>query len=707
MRQLALAKKLLWLTVGSIFITVFVLSSVLWWQLSSSNQQLAAQSEKLIVAEVEDKLASNAAAYGEQVAGFINEAYRVPYSFAAILGDNDAAATLTRDAVVELNRSLLQKNDILSSIYSQFEANAFDGRDANFISGYDHSVAGVGTLEIYFTRNRDGVIEQQVVDDVAEKYVDTLNEFGQREAEWYLCVKDTKVPCIMEPYLYEITPGYSEMMTSLTVPILRDNEFIGVAGVDLTLPVFQSMTEKLSKELYNGKARVTLLSSLDLVVGSSHYKDKLGRPLKEAVTKSILDNYVKAKKQSGVFKVGDEYLVNYPISIKLAKTQWNLLIEVPAELALEGPHALANSMSENANTLGGLILVTGIIIAGAAFVIMTLVIRTIVAPLQQIQQRVDNLASAEGDLTQTLHVDTHAELIALATGFNAFLAKLRDLIGELKNVSTQTKEQAHLATSVAVDTKHNVQAQFQEIESVVTAMNEMSATALEVARASEQSAQQADEINSLVVSSESSLSSAVTQVKTMSDEIKEANQAVEKVAARSNDITQILDVIRTIAEQTNLLALNAAIEAARAGEQGRGFAVVADEVRALASKTRSSTDDISGLIDSLQLEVGNASKVIEQGVVRAQTAVDETSVAFDALHEVVVKVDEITQQITHIATAAEEQSSVTEEINRNLTLISDAASQLAELSTQAGDGSQTLNALVAQQDDELNKLKTK
>ena len=338
---------------------------------------------------------------------------------------------------------------------------------------------------------------------------------------------------------------------------------------------------------------------------------------------------------------------------------------------------------------------------------MTLVIRTIVAPLQQIQQRVDNLASAEGDLTQTLHVDTHAELIALATGFNAFLAKLRDLIGELKNVSTQTKEQAHLATSVAVDTKHNVQAQFQEIESVVTAMNEMSATALEVARASEQSAQQADEINSLVVSSESSLSSAVTQVKTMSDEIKEANQAVEKVAARSNDITQILDVIRTIAEQTNLLALNAAIEAARAGEQGRGFAVVADEVRALASKTRSSTDDISGLIDSLQLEVGNASKVIEQGVVRAQTAVDETSVAFDALHEVVVKVDEITQQITHIATAAEEQSSVTEEINRNLTLISDAASQLAELSTQAGDGSQTLNALVAQQDDELNKLKTK
>ena len=283
MRQLALAKKLLWLTVGSIFITVFVLSSVLWWQLSQSNEQLAGQSEKLIVAEVEDKLSSNAAAYGEQVAGFINEAYRVPYSFAAILGDEQAANAITRDAVVELNRALLEKTTLLSSIYTQFERNGFDGRDANFISGYDHSVAGAGTLEIYFTRNRDGAIEQQVVEDVEEKYVDKLSEFGQREAEWYLCAKDTKVPCIMEPYLYEISPGYSEMMTSLTVPIIRNSEFIGVAGVDLTLPVFQTMTEKLSKELYNGKARVTLLSSLDLVVGSSHYKDKLGRPLKEDV----------------------------------------------------------------------------------------------------------------------------------------------------------------------------------------------------------------------------------------------------------------------------------------------------------------------------------------------------------------------------------------------------------------------------------------
>lgn len=706
MREVSLAKKLLWLTVGSIFITLLIISSILWWQLSKSNEQLKDKSQHYIVAEVEEKLTANAAAYGERIAGFINEAYRVPFSLASILAGSADNEPLSREAVVNLNRSLIKDNELLSSIYTQFEPNGYDSKDDQFSTGFSHSINGVGSLEIYFTRSKEGVIEQQVIEDANEKYLDKLNEFGFREAEWYLCAKDTLKACIMEPYLYEITPGNSEMMTSLTVPIKKSGQFVGLAGVDLTLPVFQKLTEQLSKQLYNGQSKVTLLSDIGLIVGSSHYKTKLGRPFKEAVSEDLASEIKKIKGKNSFLVANNEYLVNYPINIKLANTQWSLVIEVPTELALAGPQALADNMQATATSLGVTILMTGLIIAGVAFVVMKIVVASIIAPLKKIQHRVDNLASSEGDLTHTIDVDSHAELIALAGGFNRFLTKLRDLISELKAVSAQTQQQGEIAQHIAVDTKHNVQSQFQEIESVVTAMNEMSATALEVARSSEQSAQQADEINGLVVKSEASLSSAMTQVKTMSEEIKEANQAVEKVASRSKDITHILDVIRTISEQTNLLALNAAIEAARAGEHGRGFAVVADEVRALASKTRSSTDDISKLIDSLLSEVGNASTVIEKGVQRAGRAVDETSGAFDALHSVVLKVDEITNQITHIATAAEEQSLVTEEINRNLTLISDAASQLSGLSSQADDSSETLNKLVAKQDSELRKLKT-
>ncbi|PCC10248.1 methyl-accepting chemotaxis protein [Pseudoalteromonas sp. JB197] len=706
MREIALAKKLLWICVGSILLTVILLSGILWSQLSSSNTETSASAETIIIAEVYSKLTANAAAYGEEIAGFINEVYQVPFSAATILGDAAKNNSFDRNSAVSLNKSLINNNKSLTSIYSQFEKNGFDGKDKDYTQGYSHSVEGAGTLEIYLTRSKSGVIKQEPVEDAAEKYLTNRNEFGLRESEWYLCSREKLKACIMEPYLYEISPGYSEMMTSLIVPIIKSGEFIGVTGVDVTLPVFQKLTEKLSKELYSGKTKVTLLSHLGLIVGSSHYKDKLGRPFKEAVEASVYENYSVMKGTADIDKQGSEIIVSYPINIRLAKVNWTLLIEVPAEIALEGPNKLSTGMSDAAKALGIIILITGSIIAVIAYALMKVVVSSVVAPLKQIQGRVDNLASSEGDLTQTLDVDTHAELIALAGGFNSFLSKLRVLISQLKDVSTQTKHQGELTSNIAIDTKHNVQAQFHEIESVVTAMNEMSATALDVARASEQSAQQAGEINSLVVSSETSLSSAMSQVKTMSEEIKEANQAVQKVASRSNDITQILDVIRTISEQTNLLALNAAIEAARAGDHGRGFAVVADEVRALASKTRSSTDDISRLIDSLLLEVGNASTVIEKGVVRAQSAVDETSVAFDALHSVVVKVDEITNQITHIATAAEEQSLVSEEINRNLTLISDAASQLSDLSSQAGDSSEVLNKLVAQQDSELNKLKT-
>ena len=195
----------------------------------------------------------------------------------------------------------------------------------------------------------------------------------------------------------------------------------------------------------------------------------------------------------------------------------------------------------------------------------------------------------------------------------------------------------------------------------------MSATALEVAKASEQTAVETEAMSRNIRASEESLTKAMDYVDTMSKESLQAKIAVSKVAESSTNISRILEVISSIAAQTNLLALNAAIEAARAGEQGRGFAVVADEVRALASKTQSSTDDISVLIDALQKEVHSASNIIDKGAERAQMAVTQTEQALSSLNSMVSQIEEISGQITHIATAAEEQSAVTEEVNRNIT----------------------------------------
>ncbi|ABK49312.1 methyl-accepting chemotaxis sensory transducer [Shewanella sp. ANA-3] len=706
MKHLSISTKLLWITSALFLSIVAILSISLWWTLSDQNTELSNQVQETLQTETRDKLEARAGEYGEMVAGFINEAYRIPYSFSGMLESTAEELPLKRDRLELAVAAVLKKNNQISSMYAQFEPNGYDGLDSEFLNvEVSHSVASSGSLEVYYTRNDDGTVEHNQVDDSAEKYVTTLNEFGIREAEWYLCAKETLKPCLMEPYLYEITPGNNALMTSLTVPVVKHKQFIGVVGVDVNLPVFQALIDKLSKSLYDGQAKVTLLSTRGLVVAASHYSKK-ARPLSESIDPKLASQIVALHKNGGYMANDDEIIVAYPIKIPLAKAEWSLAIQVPKAQAFKSSIELNDKMDEMATSLGSILLMVGLAVSILAVVTISIVIRSIIAPLKMIQGRVEHLASADGDLTQSIVVDAHAELIALGKGFNSFIHKLKDLISELKTLAGRTQEESLSSAQIAELTHDSVHRQYGEIESVVTAVNEMSATALEVAKASEQTAAETEAMSRNVRLSEESLTKAMEYVTTMSQESMQAKVAVSKVAESSTNISRILEVISSIAAQTNLLALNAAIEAARAGEQGRGFAVVADEVRALASKTQSSTDDISVLIDALQQEVNSASGIIDKGAERAQMAVSQTEQALTSLNSMVSQIEEISSQVTHIAAAAEEQSAVTEEVNRNITGISDSASELARLAGEAQQSSVVLAELVKQQHQQLGKLKT-
>ena len=706
MKHLSISTKLLWITSALFLSIVAILSISLWWTLSAQNAQLSDQVQNTLQTETRDKLEARAGEYGEMVAGFINEAYRIPFSFAGMLESTADELPLKRDRLELAVAAVLKKNAQVSSMYAQFEPNGYDGLDSEFLNvNVSHSVATSGALEVYFTRNDDGTVEHNQVEDSAEKYLTSLNEFGIRDAEWYLCGKETLKPCLMEPYLYEITPGNKALMTSLTVPVLKHKQFIGVVGVDVNLPVFQTLIDKLSKSLYDGQAKVTLLSTRGLVVAASHYSKK-ARPLAESINPTLASQIISLHKNSGYMVNDDEIIVAYPIKIPLANAEWSLVIQVPTAQAYKSSIELNNDMDEMATSLGSLLLIVGIVVSIAAVITISLVIRSIISPLKLIQGRVEHLASADGDLTQSIEVDSHAELIALAKGFNSFIYKLKDLIAELKTLASRSQEESQASAKIAQLTRDSVNRQYGEIESVVTAVNQMSATALEVAKASEQTAAETEAMSRNIRHSEESLTKAMDFVATMSQESMEAKLAVSKVADSSMNISRILEVISSIAAQTNLLALNAAIEAARAGEQGRGFAVVADEVRALASKTQSSTNDISTLIDALQKEVQSASGIIDKGAERAQMAVSQTEQALNSLNSMVSQIGEISGQVTHIAAAAEEQSAVTEEVNRNITGISDSASELARLAGEAQQSSVVLANLVKQQHEQLGKLKT-
>lgn len=705
MRHLSIQTKLITFISTTLALLVITLVASSWVQLNSNNHTQSNRVQSVLLSEINEKLMSKTQYYATEIASYINTEYKIPLTLSGGFANTAMTSPLSREGVYQLSLGALASNPDISSIYAQFEANGYDQKDSEFRSGYTHSVPDAGTLEIYITRESDGRLVQHQVEDAAEKYLSEKNEFGFRESEWYLCAKDTKRPCIMEPYLYEIEPGQSELMTSLTVPIISNNQFIGIVGADINLPKFQSLTESISNGLYNGQAKVTILSNIGLVVGSSHYK-KIARPLSESLTNGDANNIMSIRKRQEQIEVGDNLVFAMPINISAANTTWSLIVELPKSVALANAFELAQEQADASASVGRSMIFIGVLVSIIAIAVSIMILRTIVKPITEIKQRIENLASSEGDLTVSLDVTQHEELILLAAGFNQFTEKLRNMIDGLKDLANDAFSQSSNTSQAAQDIKAKVNMQHMEIDSVVTAINELSATASEVARSSESAATTTNETNLKVKESERGIVAASQSVETMTDHVNSAKESIGAVSERSNDITHILDVIRSIAEQTNLLALNAAIEAARAGEQGRGFAVVADEVRSLASKTQDSTNEISQLIDNLKNEVGKSESIIDKSVSQASEAMEHCATAASQMGEMVNELALISNEVTQIATAAEEQSAVTEDLSANMTGISDAAAELSALADTVEQAAQQLTYLVEQKHKQLGQLKT-
>ena len=706
MKQLSLRFKLYALVVSLLLIMGISIVVTAQLSLGAMEKRLSVETRDTVQGIVMDQLSATAGKFGELVSGQFATAFRTPEVVRNVITRNiqsDSSGRISRTALQETVGAVLEEQKSLSSIYAQFEPDGYDGQDRYFTGGVEEHSSDEGTLEIYYYRDPEGKVHFSRTEDPATKYLDSLNEFGIREAEWYLCSRDTRAPCIMEPYDYEISEGYSELMTSLVVPILDDGAFAGVVGVDINLSTLQRTISGVSKELFDGKSRVTLISEQGLIAASSHYEAHLGRPLPEALPEHG-DTFSGLHQGEGTFDDGQTLAVAYPVEISLPDAEWSLLIELPRDAALASVSEITGLLSDEVAATRQTLVGIGVVVL--AVVALVLLVRSVTRPLDEIRDRMKNLASAEGDLTRELEIDTHAELIELAGGFNAFLARLREMINDLKDVNAKVREQARDVGSIAVETDEQTGRQHQDIDSVVTAMNEMSVAAGEVAGFAGEAADNARMAQDGIRFTQDTLSSAVNGVSAVANDMGEASTAIGQVANRSEDINRILDVIRGVAEQTNLLALNAAIEAARAGEQGRGFAVVADEVRTLASRTRESTDEISTMIDGLKQDVNGAVSVIQSGVDRATSAVDGTQEAAHSLATVVERIGTIVEHVTQVATAAEEQSSVSEEINRNLTHIGDAANDLRELAGRVKGSGQALDNEVQVLERELGRLRT-
>jgi len=303
---------------------------------------------------------------------------------------------------------------------------------------------------------------------------------------------------------------------------------------------------------------------------------------------------------------------------------------------------------------------------------------------------------ANGNLTTRLQLHSRDEMSRIADSFNSMSAHFESVIQEIAGSSAQVTVAAEELANIAMETAKGVVRQQMETDQVAVAMNEMTATVQEVAGNATGAATAADKANSEAQSGSQVVGSAAQAISSLSDEIEKATNVIKNVDADTQTIGGVLDVIKSIAEQTNLLALNAAIEAARAGEQGRGFAVVADEVRTLAGRTQESTREIEGMIAKLQGGAREAVGAMDASRERAQASVEQAKAASAALDVITQVVSTIDQMNAQIATAAEQQRATTEDINRSITNIRDVAEQTSRTTEQTTSASDELARLAVQ-----------
>lgn len=328
------------------------------------------------------------------------------------------------------------------------------------------------------------------------------------------------------------------------------------------------------------------------------------------------------------------------------------------------------------------ITVAAIVISIVLFLIF---LRLIIRSIQALRSQLDNIAQGEGDLTQRIPITVDDDLGQLARSFNQVLENLQGMIGSIQTLSRDLGQGATELASAARDNNEGVTRQTDSISMVATAINEMQSAIEEVAGNASRAAEITREADLKGQNSAEIIRNSSRQVRRLAAQISKAVGVIRKLSDDSDNITSVLDVIRGIAEQTNLLALNAAIEAARAGEQGRGFAVVADEVRTLAQRTQQSTEDIQTMITALQTGVSDVVSVMETGSKEAAETEKLATEAEQELQAILEAISNITDVNTSVASATEEQTQVVDEINRSITDINDLAAASAERS-RAIDG---------------------
>ncbi|MEH8245575.1 methyl-accepting chemotaxis protein [Aeromonas veronii] len=498
--------------------------------------------------------------------------------------------------------------------------------------------------------------------------------YDPRSRGWYQEAMSKGGLIVTKPYL---DVAYNIMVVTLAQPVAG-----GVVGGDLSIA---SLVEDVTKMQLPADGFAIMMHKDGTIIA---YKDaaKAMKPASEIdndLTNALIEQSKSSKDLVPAYfdNEGRDKLL---WAVDIPDTDWELVL-VLDKAALEAP------LSSLLMTQLGMAL---LVLVGSILAISWLV-SMLLGPLTKVSQALARIADGNGDLTQRIKIDANDEVGQLANSFNRFVGSQHQLIGNIRQLANELNadaERSLVTNQAAVD---ELQRQQQEVTMVATAVTEMASATMEIAgnaentaAAAQQSAQSSEQGKMLVNKTRQSING-------LAEEVGQATEVIGELSRHAQAITSILSTIQGIAEQTNLLALNAAIEAARAGEQGRGFAVVADEVRVLSRRTQDSTQQIQSTIETLQQTTARAVSLMQTSQGLADNSVQDADQAVRALEEITSAISLISDMAGQIATAAEEQTQVTGEITQNTTAIKDVSDEITAAAMRDLDQAHSLKGRAA------------
>jgi len=461
----------------------------------------------------------------------------------------------------------------------------------------------------------------------------------------------------------------------------------------LQTPSDQSLKEQTEGNFQDFKIYIELITESDFL---KQHKVKVGTYASKDFAVALQDTVQRHRTHSEKMLLVHQELQqarnnyrNVADNLMSLAAEFDKLSEQTVSEQLEVVHQAADSSQL---IMVGVLLV-GLIIAGGFY---WLNMRLIARPIGNLAERLQDIAEGEGDLSMTLEVTGNDEIGQVGRSFNQFTGKMREAISQVQNAVNHLAGSSSRLQQVTASNIDRIQAQQRDTSQVANSMQMMAQNMDSIAASAENALQNANQTNEQANSGQSQVSETRHSIQSLANQVEEASQAITQLAAESDAIGGVLDVIGGIAEQTNLLALNAAIEAARAGEQGRGFAVVADEVRTLASRTQQSTAEIQAMIERLQAGAKKAALVMDSSQASAQTTVEKggaTSATFGDIVESAASIQSMNQQI---AASVEEQRANTDEASRSIANISQAGDEIVNGSSEISEASHSLAALSQQ-----------